>query len=58
VFGVVQLALIVIWAAAGFGYFWPGWAMFGWGVILALHASLAIVRTPISESAVAREERG
>jgi signal transduction histidine kinase len=57
VFGVVQLSLIVIWAATGMGYFWPGWAIFGWGVVLALHASLVIVRMPISESAVAREER-
>jgi signal transduction histidine kinase len=57
VFGVVQLSLIVIWAATGMGYFWPGWAIFGWGVVLALHASLVIVRTPISESAVAREEQ-
>jgi signal transduction histidine kinase len=58
VFGVVQLALIIIWAATGMGYFWPGWAIFGWGVVLALHASLVVVRTPISESAVAREEHG
>jgi hypothetical protein len=54
---VVQLALIVIWAATGLGYFWPGWAIFGWGVLLALHASMVIVRAPISESLVAREER-
>jgi len=57
VFGVVQVALIIIWAATGMGYFWPGWAIFGWGVLLALHATLVIVRTPISEAAVAREER-
>jgi signal transduction histidine kinase len=58
VFGVVEMALIIIWAATGAGYFWPGWAIFGWGVPLALHASLVIVRAPISESLVAREERG
>jgi signal transduction histidine kinase len=57
VFGVVQIALIIIWAATGMGYFWPGWAIFGWGILLALHATLVIVRTPISEAAVAREER-
>jgi signal transduction histidine kinase len=57
VFGVVQLALIIIWASTGMGYFWPGWAIFGWGVLLALHATLVIVRAPISEAAVAREER-
>jgi signal transduction histidine kinase len=58
VFGIVQLALIIIWAATGMGYFWPGWAIFGWGVPLAIHASLVIVRAPISESVVAREEHG
>jgi signal transduction histidine kinase len=57
VFGVVQFALIIIWVATGMGYFWPGWAIFGWGVLLALHATLVIVRAPISEAAVAREER-
>jgi signal transduction histidine kinase len=54
VFGVVQLALIVIWAWTGVGYFWPGWTIFGWGVVLALHASLAILRQPITDSAVYR----
>ena len=28
VFGVFQLAMIVIWAATGFGNFWPGWTIF------------------------------
>jgi signal transduction histidine kinase len=54
VFGVFQLAMIVIWAAAGFGPFWPGWTIFAWGVVLALHASLAILRQPITDSAVFR----
>jgi signal transduction histidine kinase len=56
IFGVVQAALIIIWAVAGFGYFWPGWTIFGWGLILALHASLAILRQPITELAVTREQ--
>ena len=56
VFGVVQLALIIVWAVSGFGYFWPGWTIFGWGLILALHASLAILRQPITELAVTREQ--
>src|SRR5262249_1260555 len=55
IFGVVQLALIVVWAATGLGYFWPGWTVFAWGLILALHASLAILRQPITEGAVSRE---
>jgi hypothetical protein len=56
VFGVVQLALIVVWAATGLGYFWPGWTIFAWGLVLALHASLAILRQPITEPAIAREQ--
>jgi hypothetical protein len=56
IFGVVQLALIIVWAVSGFGYFWPGWTIFGWGLILALHASLAILRQPITELAVTREQ--
>jgi hypothetical protein len=30
--------LVVIWALTGFGYFWPVWPMFGWGIGLASHA--------------------
>src|SRR3954452_12562495 len=56
IFGVVQMALIIVWAWTGFGYFWPGWTIFGWGLILALHASLAILRQPITELAVTREQ--
>ena len=52
----VIFGLIVIWAISGFGYFWPGWTIFGWGLILALHASLAILRQPITELAVTREQ--
>ena len=56
IFGVVQTALIIVWAVTGLGYFWPGWTIFGWGLILALHASLAILRQPITELAVTREQ--
>ena len=54
IFGVFRLAITVIWAAAGFGPFWPGWTIFARGVVLALHASLAILRQPITDSAVFR----
>jgi signal transduction histidine kinase len=55
IFGVVQLALIIVWAAHGLGYFWPGRTIFAWGLVLALHASLAILRQPITELAITRE---
>jgi hypothetical protein len=37
-FAIVHAGLIAIWAAAGFGYFWPVWPMIGWGMIVAGHA--------------------
>jgi signal transduction histidine kinase len=54
VFGVFQIAMIAIWALTGMGDFWPGWTILLWGVVLALHASLAILRQPITDSAVYR----
>lgn len=35
---VVNVFLVAIWAAAGGGYFWPIWALIGWGLGLAVHA--------------------
>ena len=58
VFGVFQLAMLVIWFVAGFGeYFWPGWTIFVWGIVLLLHASLALLRQPITDSAVVQRWR-
>src|SRR4051812_7590767 len=31
-FVLVNLMLIVIWAATGAGYFWPIWPLLGWGI--------------------------
>ena len=31
-FVLVNLMLIVIWAATGAGYFWPIWPLLGWGL--------------------------
>ena len=28
---VINALLIVVWAVTGFGYFWPGWVLGGWG---------------------------
>ena len=38
---LVNLLLIVIWAATGAGYFWPIWPIVGWGFGLMAHASQA-----------------
>ena len=40
-YAVVNAGLTAIWAAAGFGYFWPIWPMIGWGMVLAAHACCA-----------------
>ena len=50
VFAVVQLALLMTWFIVGLQqYFWPGWTIFIWGIFLLLHASLALLRQPISD---------
>ena len=33
--------LVFIWLTTGAGYFWPQWAIVGWGLLLALHAWFA-----------------
>lgn len=35
---IVNTGLVIIWALSGAGYFWPIWAIAGWGVGLAFHA--------------------
>jgi hypothetical protein len=46
--------MIAIWALTGMGDFWPGWTILLWGVVLALHGSLTVLRQPITDSAVFR----
>jgi hypothetical protein len=33
----VSLLLVGIWALSGRGYFWPAWAMLGWGFAIVSH---------------------
>jgi hypothetical protein len=40
-FAIVIGGLTAIWAAAGFGYFWPIWPMIGWGMVMSAHACSA-----------------
>jgi hypothetical protein len=35
---LVNLMLIVVWAATGADYFWPLWPLLGWGIGLITHA--------------------
>ena len=41
VYGIVMLLLTFIWLTTGAGYFWPQWAIVGWGSLLAIHAWFA-----------------
>ena len=52
---VINLLLIGIWAVAGAGYFWPGWVLAGWGVLLLLDAWNAYFRRPITEQEIDEE---
>jgi hypothetical protein len=54
---VVNAFLVVIWAVGGAGYFWPGWVLAGWGVLLALDAWNVYYRRPITEAEIDREMR-
>jgi hypothetical protein len=42
-FVILNSGLAAIWAAAGFGYFWPVWPLIGWGMVIAGHAFAAHV---------------
>jgi hypothetical protein len=56
---IVSTLLVVTWALSGVRYFWPGWAMLGWGVALAFQGWSVYLKKPISEDEIRREmERG
>ncbi|HET6951760.1 MAG TPA: 2TM domain-containing protein [Acidimicrobiales bacterium] len=52
---VINVCLIAAWAATGFGYFWPGWVLVGWGAMLFLDYWNYRGRQPISEQDIDRE---
>ncbi|MDJ0770965.1 MAG: 2TM domain-containing protein [Ilumatobacter sp.] len=55
VYCAVNVLLVVIWAASGAGYFWPIWAIGGWGIGLAAHAWRVYGERPISEADIVEE---
>jgi fatty acid desaturase len=55
---VINAFLIGAWAATGFGYFWPGWVLAGWGVLLLLDAWNLYYRRPLTAEDIDRELRG
>lgn len=54
---VINALLIVVWAVTGFGYFWPGWVLGGWGAMLVLDGWNTFYRRPVTESDVEEEMR-
>ena len=54
---VINAFLIGTWAVTGFGYFWPGWVLAGWGVLLLLDAWSVYFRRPLTEDEIDRELR-
>jgi hypothetical protein len=52
---VINAFLVVVWLMSGGGYFWPGWVMAGWGLLLVLHAWEVYWRHPITEADIDRE---
>ena len=56
-YAVINAFLIGVWAVSGFGYFWPGWVLAGWGVFLLLDAWNLYYRKPITKADIERELR-
>lgn len=54
---VVNAFLVGVWAFTGGGYFWPAWAIGGWGAGLVIHAWDAYWRRPVTDADVDAELR-
>lgn len=56
VYVVVNLFLVGIWFMSGGGYFWPIWAILGWGIGLVMHGwTVYREEKPITEDEIRRE---
>jgi len=55
VYLIVNLMLVGIWAFSGVGYFWPIWAIMGWGIGLALNGWTVYFQQQITEDEIQRE---
>ena len=53
---LINAFLIVVWALEG-GYFWPGWVLGGWGVLLMLDGWNSFYRRPVTEADIDEELR-
>jgi uncharacterized ion transporter superfamily protein YfcC len=55
VYVVINAFLVFIWAVTGAGYFWPVWAIAGWGIGLVLHGWSVFYGRSITEADIERE---
>lgn len=51
----VNAMLVVIWAVAGAGFFWPIFPIVGWGIGVAGNAWDVYARKPITDEEIRRE---
>lgn len=51
---LVNTLLVIVWATAGGGYFWPIWPIAGWGLALAMQGWKTYSK-PLSEDKIRRE---
>jgi 2TM domain len=54
---VVCSLLTAVWALTDRRYFWPGWVIGGWSILLALHAWKVLIQRPITDADVEAEIR-
>ncbi len=54
----VNVFLTGIWVFTGAGYFWPGWVLAGWGVMLLLDTWNVYHQRPITDADIDREMSG
>ena len=54
---IINIFLVGTWAATGFGYFWPGWVLAGWGTLLLLDAWNLRYRGPVTDDDIDHELR-
>ena len=52
---VINAFLVGVWAFTGLGYFWPGWVLAGWGVLLLLDTWDVFFRHDVTEEDIQRE---
>jgi hypothetical protein len=57
-YAVINLFLVGTWLVTGAGYFWPGWVLAGWGVLLVLDGWNVYLRPPITDEDVEAHLRG